>query len=162
MSAALEQLTSDPLTLARFWSKVRVGRPTQCWEWQEQSRNEHGYGVFNPGRGWGLVKAHRFAFVAANGEIGCDTKVRHSCDNPPCCNPAHLAAGTQAENVADMHARGRRKYASRLSDDQVRDIIQRCQRGEKVSNVARHYGVSASYVSLISNKKRRATRLEKE
>lgn len=35
--------------------------------------------------------------------------VRHSCDNPPCCNPAHLLVGTAAQNAQDMAERGRHR-----------------------------------------------------
>jgi hypothetical protein len=31
----------------------------------------------------------------------------HHCDNPPCARPSHLFEGTQAENDADRHAKGR-------------------------------------------------------
>lgn len=33
--------------------------------------------------------------------------IRHLCDTPRCCNPDHLQAGTQAENLRDMVERGR-------------------------------------------------------
>ncbi len=31
----------------------------------------------------------------------------HSCDNPPCVNPAHLSAGTYSENAWDKTRKGR-------------------------------------------------------
>jgi hypothetical protein len=33
--------------------------------------------------------------------------VLHLCDNPPCCNPAHLHLGDQKINADERHARGR-------------------------------------------------------
>ncbi|MFB9187253.1 HNH endonuclease signature motif containing protein [Dactylosporangium sucinum] len=55
-----------------------------------------------------LLLAHRVAWEVANGQpIPDGLQVLHSCDNPPCCNPAHLSIGTQAENMQQMVARGR-------------------------------------------------------
>ena len=77
-----------------------------CWEWQG-ALTEHGYGRMS----WqGVVRrTHR---LAAHWWLGVDltdesVKVRHSCDNPRCCNPDHLLVGTQADNVADMMERHR-------------------------------------------------------
>lgn len=71
-------------------------------------RTEHGYGRTNhKGRS---VGAHRVAYCNHAGiELSSirGKVVRHTCDNPPCINPAHLVLGTQADNVRDMVERGR-------------------------------------------------------
>lgn len=72
----------------------------ECWEWKG-GRTKNGYGTH---RG---TTAHRCAYEAVNGVIPAGMVVMHTCDNPPCINPAHLKLGTQQENLADMHRKGR-------------------------------------------------------
>jgi hypothetical protein len=89
-----------------FWRRnVDVRQPDACWE-VRGSRDSQGYGRVRMGGKKRL--AHRIAWELANeralrpGEV-----VRHRCDNPPCCNPAHLLVGTPADNFQDMVERGR-------------------------------------------------------
>lgn len=89
----------------RLWPKVDRRGPDECWPFTG-SRNEHGYGLIR-GEDGKLVKAHRAAYELTHGPLPAGVVLRHSCDNPPCCNPAHGVPGTQADNVADMIARGR-------------------------------------------------------
>lgn len=49
----------------------------------------------------------RHVFRVFFGQLAEGEVVRHTCDNPACCNPAHLIRGTVADNVADRVARGR-------------------------------------------------------
>jgi hypothetical protein len=80
-----------------------VDRSGACHEWVG-GRTAAGYGVFHACGATYL--AHRLAFVLAGGGLGCDV-VMHSCDNPCCVNPAHLAGGTHKDNAGDMVAKGR-------------------------------------------------------
>ena len=54
---------------------------------------------------------HRVAFELAYGPVPEGLKVLHHCDNPPCCNPEHLFAGTTKNNTDDMRAKGRDGWA---------------------------------------------------
>lgn len=90
---------------ARFWSKVDMSGGTDvCWRWMG-AMLKTGYGGVKIG---GVSqRAHRVAFELAGNEIPVGMMVLHSCDNPLCCNPAHLRVGSAADNTADARERGR-------------------------------------------------------
>lgn len=82
---------------------ARLSSIAECLVYQGY-RDAKGYGRIGfRGRTW---KTHRLAWMFANGPIPSGLQVRHSCDNPPCCNPAHLLLGTNADNMRDMRERG--------------------------------------------------------
>lgn len=86
-----------------FWRRVRQDAD-RCWEFMG-ALTAAGYGLVGyQGR---LVYAHRLAYELAVGPIPDGLRILHTCDNPPCCNPAHLRAGTAADNSRDMVAKGR-------------------------------------------------------
>lgn len=143
-------MSDDPLVVARFWSKVQVRRPGQCWPWQSASRHSFGYGVFKPSKADPVTKAHRFAWQLANGRIPDGLVVRHRCDNPPCCNPAHLELGRQSENIADMHSRKRRRYGTTFTAKDLALIQERVSKGETQTSIAEDLGVSQSYISMLT------------
>jgi len=138
----------------RFWEKVDRRGADDCWEWTA-ALNEHGYGVMRPeGRRTGpTIKAHRVSLSLAGVDID-GLVIRHSCDNPPCVNPAHLSVGTKADNSADMVARGRsprgsRSGASKLTERQVAEIRARQAAGELHRVLAADYGVSRATITNI-------------
>ena len=92
--------------LHRFWKRVDVRGPDECWPWLAGT-TEKGYGVFWPRKGR-PEGAHRVAWELSSTEpIPDGLDVMHSCDNPPCCNPAHLKPGTSSENHWDASSKGR-------------------------------------------------------
>jgi hypothetical protein len=92
----------------RFWSKVdKSGGPDACWNWMAKSRSHSGNGYGNFNYNGKAAHAHRVAWELTNGPIPNGLFGCHKCDNPLCCNPAHLFLGTAKDNSADMHAKGR-------------------------------------------------------
>jgi hypothetical protein len=94
----------------RFLARVQKG--DGCWEWQS-SRARFGHGLFYVDQT--NVPAHRYAYRMWVGPIPLGMCVCHSCDNPPCVNPAHLWLGTQRDNVADMVRKGRQAKGPRVT-----------------------------------------------
>jgi len=86
----------------RFWSKVsRIEAPEDCALWLGGFRR--GYGRFKL-NGEDLV-ASRVAWELTHGPIPDGLHVLHYCDVRGCM--AHLWTGTNADNMADRHAKGR-------------------------------------------------------
>lgn len=127
-----------------FHSKIDLsGGPDACWPWMG-ARNWAGYGKLGrmvEGKRKGL-DAHRVALEEKLGRpILSGLWACHHCDNPPCCNPAHLFEATPRENTMDMVLKGRHGRA-RFTEDQVHDIRFRYRRGEKQVDLAREFNVS--------------------
>lgn len=107
-----EHLVCRPLPPAdiaeRFWARVDRRSEDECWEWSGH-RDQRGYGRGGTNKAGGYL-AHRMAYMLHAGVALPDsTLVCHRCDNPPCCNPAHLFTGTHKDNAVDMAAKGRWK-----------------------------------------------------
>jgi hypothetical protein len=93
--------------VARFWARVDSSAEGACWPWTGRV-NGDGYGHH---RLLGEQLAHRIAWRLAHGRapVPAGLQMMHLCDNPPCCNPAHLKPGTNADNQAHAVAFGDRR-----------------------------------------------------
>lgn len=119
---AIAASVADAKVIARFWRKL--DKSGDCWPWIGEKSPE-GYGQMTTP--YGNIRAHRLSWTIANGKIPDGLLVCHTCDNPPCVNPAHLWLGTNLDNRADMVAKGRQVRGeqngfSKLTDAKVREI----------------------------------------
>ena len=137
----------------RFWSKVDIGGPDDCWHWQA-TRDRAGYGKFRiDGK---MQAAHRLVAGLRSGDEG---QALHSCDTPACVNPAHISIGTRADNMAQMTARGRQAKGeshalAKLTEAEVLAIRARYATGRITQQaLAEEYGVAGSLISHIVNRK---------
>lgn len=143
-------------TLERFWQYVK--KSDGCWEWW--GPKSHGYGTLADGnvRGCPFVRAHVFSWRLHNDGaiVPPGMEVRHLCGNPPCCNPAHLAPGTHAQNMQDMighnrSTRGERDAMAKLTRADIDRIRELLLQGWRHGDIANEFSVSRPAISLISS-----------
>lgn len=84
----------------RFWPRVAVGAPDECWPWQSAVA-ANGYAYFSCGiRPNQVTKpVHCIAYELSVGPVPDGRELDHTCRNPICCNPAHLEPVTHLENM---------------------------------------------------------------
>lgn len=96
--------------VTRVWARVDQRGPDECWPWKGAS-NSFGYGVIYIKPDGQRKRPFQAGHIIWSLTTGRDWPVgleqRHSCDNPPCVNPAHITPGTRRENVHDALDRGR-------------------------------------------------------
>ena len=139
----------------RLWVKVDVRSPNECWPFIGKARKTGGYGVIRRGgRGSQMIGAHRAAYEVTHGPIGDSSQVvMHSCDNPICCNPAHLSLGTTKDNVADMYEKGRQNpvvgdahHGAKITDA---DVLVIRAGGHTIADLSRRFGLTRSTIRAI-------------
>ena len=129
-----------------------------CWTWTG-GIHEFGYGVIyrrSNGRKFNIY-AHRFSFELHVRSLKPHEYALHECDNPPCCNPRHLYAGTHTQNLADMRARGRGFPVGLINkkiDDETKQQIIHAARVALVpqSAIAKEFGVCQQRVSQLKSR----------
>jgi hypothetical protein len=140
---------------ASFWARVSAPDSRGCMEWTG-ARDPDGYGRLNvKGRHF---RAHRLAYELATGVAPGAMMVCHSCDNPACCNPAHLWLGDNRANQLDCNAKGRRRIVAkegqdngnaRLSQEDAQRVVERIAAGAQNIEIATEFGVNHATISAI-------------
>lgn len=157
--------------IQRFWFSVDKRGPGECWPWKG-GQDKKGYGIFYfQGKN---RRAQRVAFLLQHGRDPYPLDVLHECDNPPCCNGAHLFDGTTQENTADRDQKGRtargdrsgarthperwwqkgelhRRPGAVLTAEQVKEIRELAGYGAYREDIAARYGISIPNVTMILN-----------
>lgn len=143
-----------------FWTKVKRGEPNECWPWTGYTR----------GSGHGLTShksrpmhTSRKAWMLTHGEPARGLVVCHKCDNPLCCNPAHMYLGTPADNVLDHHEqpafedRGPRERRRLLSDAELDHLWAMRRTGATLKECAAifnvHIATVARYITAVRKQK---------
>lgn len=142
----------------RFWARVDRKGPRDCWEWTGHASKS---GYCHVRKDSKVMLAHRVALALTDGDWDNALDVLHTCDNPRCCNPAHLWRGTQLDNMRDMYNKGRGPRRYRGSTNKNAKLsepdIMRIRTSEKRNiDLASEYNVAKTTISAI--KKRRSWR----
>ena len=139
----------------RFDEKFIAIGSNSCWQWVAGGN----------GKGYGQIwvdnirheSAHRVAWKFEYGPIPDGLHVLHKCDNRGCVNPSHLFLGTNADNMADMAAKGRAfNGCMKISDAQVAQI-RTIGKSKTQREIGDEFGVSRGHIGRILSGEYRST-----
>lgn len=139
----------DKIRIEKFWNNVDVCGENDCWEWKAACNNITGYGHTS------LGSSHRMAYKLKHGEIPAGMWILHSCDNPKCCNPAHLRAGTPQDNVDDREKRSNKEKHNKSNlyyKERNKEIYNSYCNGISIEFIANKYNLSKVQVYIIVRK----------
>lgn len=151
-----EDSRNPEMILKKFWDRVDVRGPDECWPWKG-GKTVAGYGILASGRQAFKSYAHRFSYALTK-PLSPEQSILHKCDNPICVNPAHLRAGTHAENIADCVQKGRmpkgsQHHNAKLVEDEVLIIRKELRAGANTEELAESFDVSKWTIEDIHKNK---------
>jgi hypothetical protein len=142
-----------------FVQSVDIKEPNKCWNWKKSFATT-GYGNWYWGKKSG--GAHRESFKLFE-NFDSNLLVLHKCGNRKCCNPNHLYAGTQKQNVDDTkkhgryfpppYKRGENVGTSKLTEEIVRKIKIELNKNRSLKELADKYNVTSACICAIKKEK---------
>lgn len=99
------------IDIKKFFSKIKVGKPNECWPWLNAKYSNWRAGTSIKINGKRVeTTAYRISWMIYHKkDIPKGMVIMHLCDQPFCCNPNHLQLGTYKQNSDDMVKKGRSK-----------------------------------------------------
>jgi len=151
--------------LKDVWKRINKRDENDCWEWVG-GKDKDGYGRMMIDRH--NYRTHRLTYIETYGSIPEGLIICHRCNNPSCCNPNHLYAGTIRENSQQCTKEGRRvsgekHYKTILSDKDILKIRSLYSTGTfSQRELGRMFGVTQAAIWYIINNKTRKYILTEE
>jgi len=103
--------------MVRVWAKI-LPVESGCWEWQG-STDISGYARISYKNQPELVSRILLSKIVKK-ELTRLEYACHKCDNPRCCNPAHLFLGTPKDNTDDMMKK--RRHICFINPNKMREV----------------------------------------
>lgn len=157
---------NEPIDVFSYIDMPPDGNPEPCWPWQGgvggRETDQRGYFTI------GGVKylAYRIVYELVHGPIPDGEVVRHTCDNPICCNPYHLVLGTQSDNENDKYERDRWGFPNKVLEFIIEQNEQRMPQSAIAALATEKFGliVTQQRVSDIVTgaRRERQTKLVRE
>jgi len=142
--------------LKDVWKYIDIKGEDDCWEWLGHLVRGN-YGSFGINKKY--YRSHRLAYTETYGPIPEGMFILHKCNNPKCCNPKHLYAGTQKDNMEQCKndgrvAMGEKHYKSKLTEENVLKIRSLYSTGNYYQReLGKIFGVGDITISDITRRK---------
>lgn len=125
-----------------FWNRVDRRGPDDCWPWTGCTKLG-GYGFVMHKRR--AVLTHRLALAGSFDALPArEIMACHRCDNPICCNPAHLFWGDAQANNDDCRNKGKKRGAPQKID--IRAAIEMREAGASYGAIAERFAVNQASI----------------